>query len=173
MERHPDYFEEAKRYEKTAIDYGSPFTWSQGESLERSWRGRSASLRSGKTTSDVCVVSERRVRPTRSARTPSLSTSTICMARPRCAWHVISSYPWTVHQCAGHMTTNCALGKQTLTRFQTMLLESTGCGIRRRCIYVGKAEAQPIARRLGATLAREPTILSWRHGCRLRGRSYA
>ena len=33
MERHPDYFEEAKRYEKTAIDHGSPFTWSQGESL--------------------------------------------------------------------------------------------------------------------------------------------
>ena len=34
MERHPDYFEEAKRYEKNAIDHGSPFTWSQGESLE-------------------------------------------------------------------------------------------------------------------------------------------
>ena len=34
MERHPDFFEEAKRYEKTAIDNGSPFTWSRGESLE-------------------------------------------------------------------------------------------------------------------------------------------
>lgn len=34
MERHPDYFEEAKRYEKNAIDHGSPFTWSQGESLD-------------------------------------------------------------------------------------------------------------------------------------------
>lgn len=33
-ERHPDAFEEAKRYEKTAVDSGSPFTWSQGESLE-------------------------------------------------------------------------------------------------------------------------------------------
>ena len=33
MERHPEYFEEAKRYEKNAIDHGSPFTWSQGESL--------------------------------------------------------------------------------------------------------------------------------------------
>ena len=33
MERHPDFFEEAKRYEKNAIDHGSPFTWSQGESL--------------------------------------------------------------------------------------------------------------------------------------------
>ena len=32
-ERHPQFFEEAKNYEKTAIDQGSPFTWSQGESL--------------------------------------------------------------------------------------------------------------------------------------------
>ena len=34
MERHPDYYEEAKRYEKTALEDGSPFTWSRGESLE-------------------------------------------------------------------------------------------------------------------------------------------
>ena len=34
MERHPDFFEEAKSYEKNAIDHGSPFTWSQGESLD-------------------------------------------------------------------------------------------------------------------------------------------
>ncbi len=33
-ERHPDFFEEARRYEKTALDDGSPFTWSQGESLD-------------------------------------------------------------------------------------------------------------------------------------------
>lgn len=33
-ERHPDAFEEAKSYEKTAVEHGSPFTWSQGESLE-------------------------------------------------------------------------------------------------------------------------------------------
>lgn len=32
-ERHPEAFEEAKRYEKTAIADGSPFTWSNGESL--------------------------------------------------------------------------------------------------------------------------------------------
>lgn len=31
---HPDLFEEAKRYEKTALSHGSPFTWSQGESLD-------------------------------------------------------------------------------------------------------------------------------------------
>ena len=34
LEHHPDRFEEAKAYEKNAIDHGSPFTWSQGESLE-------------------------------------------------------------------------------------------------------------------------------------------
>lgn len=32
-EKHPDAFEEAKAYEKTALDSGSPFTWTQGEPL--------------------------------------------------------------------------------------------------------------------------------------------
>lgn len=35
MERHPEAFEEAKAYEKSAVDHGSPFTWSQGESLDQ------------------------------------------------------------------------------------------------------------------------------------------
>lgn len=30
---HPEAYEDAKRYEKTALEHGSPFTWSQGESL--------------------------------------------------------------------------------------------------------------------------------------------
>jgi hypothetical protein len=34
MEEHPDAFEDAKAYEKNAVEHGSPFTWSQGESLE-------------------------------------------------------------------------------------------------------------------------------------------
>ena len=34
LEHHPEAFEEAKSYEKNATDHGSPFTWSQGESLE-------------------------------------------------------------------------------------------------------------------------------------------
>lgn len=34
LERYPDAFEEAKAYEKTALENDSPFTWSQGESLE-------------------------------------------------------------------------------------------------------------------------------------------
>ena len=32
-DEHPDAFEEAKRYEKTALEHGSPFTWSENESL--------------------------------------------------------------------------------------------------------------------------------------------
>jgi thiol-disulfide isomerase/thioredoxin len=34
LENHPDAFEEAKRYEKTSVENGSPFTWSEHESLE-------------------------------------------------------------------------------------------------------------------------------------------
>lgn len=34
MENHPEDFEIAKRYEKNALEHGSPFTWSQGESLD-------------------------------------------------------------------------------------------------------------------------------------------
>lgn len=33
-ERHPEAFDEAKAYEKSAIEHGSPFTWTQGEPLE-------------------------------------------------------------------------------------------------------------------------------------------
>ncbi|HEV7228076.1 phosphoadenosine phosphosulfate reductase family protein [Brevundimonas sp.] len=34
MDEHPEAFEEAKAYEKNAVEHGSPFTWSQGESLD-------------------------------------------------------------------------------------------------------------------------------------------
>jgi 3'-phosphoadenosine 5'-phosphosulfate sulfotransferase (PAPS reductase)/FAD synthetase len=33
-EQHPEAFEQAKRYEKNAVEHGSPFTWSSGESLD-------------------------------------------------------------------------------------------------------------------------------------------
>ena len=32
-ERHPDAFERAKQMEKTSLDHGSPFSWSEGETL--------------------------------------------------------------------------------------------------------------------------------------------
>lgn len=35
LREHPEAFEEAKRYEKAAIDHGSPFTWSDRESLDQ------------------------------------------------------------------------------------------------------------------------------------------
>ena len=38
-EQHPDAFEEAKAYEKDAVEHGSPFTWSQGELV---WRDKTA-----------------------------------------------------------------------------------------------------------------------------------
>ena len=34
LERHPEAFENAKSLEKTAMEHGSPFTWSENESLE-------------------------------------------------------------------------------------------------------------------------------------------
>ena len=33
-QEHPDKFEEAKQYEKTALAHGSPFSWSDSETLE-------------------------------------------------------------------------------------------------------------------------------------------
>ena len=33
-EQHPEAFQEAKTYEKNSVEHGSPFTWSQGESLD-------------------------------------------------------------------------------------------------------------------------------------------
>jgi 3'-phosphoadenosine 5'-phosphosulfate sulfotransferase (PAPS reductase)/FAD synthetase len=33
-ERHPEAYEEAKSYEKNALEHGSPFTWSKGEPLD-------------------------------------------------------------------------------------------------------------------------------------------
>ena len=35
LEEHPEAFEEAKSYEKNALEHGSPFTWSHGESLDQ------------------------------------------------------------------------------------------------------------------------------------------
>jgi 3'-phosphoadenosine 5'-phosphosulfate sulfotransferase (PAPS reductase)/FAD synthetase len=34
IDEHPQAFEEAKSYEKSALEHGSPFTWSDGESLD-------------------------------------------------------------------------------------------------------------------------------------------
>lgn len=59
-ERHPDYFEEAKRYEKNAIDHGSPFTWSHGESLDN--------LSNPQRISQIKEDHQRRLKRTRAKR---------------------------------------------------------------------------------------------------------
>jgi len=53
-EQHPEAFEEAKAYEKDAVDHGSPFTWSQGESLEE--------LEQPKRTEQIRVEHEKRLK---------------------------------------------------------------------------------------------------------------
>jgi hypothetical protein len=46
LENHPDRYAEARGYEKSALEHGSPFTWSQGESLDELARpARSAQIK--------------------------------------------------------------------------------------------------------------------------------
>ena len=82
MERHPQFFEEAKSYEKTAIDHGSPFTWSQGESLDQ--------LAQPERIAQIKEEHEMRLARMRSKvqATPCVPTSNrltlmICMDKPR------------------------------------------------------------------------------------------
>ena len=56
--------------------------------------------------------------------------------------------PLDGHQCAGHMKTSYDFEDQISIRFQMMPSEVYGLWFRKRCIYVGKAQEQPIARRL-------------------------
>ena len=71
MERHPDFFEEAKRYEKNAIDHGSPFTWSRGESLtELSRPDRISQIREEHQLRLERMRGKRQVNPLRSDAEP-------------------------------------------------------------------------------------------------------
>ena len=71
MERHPDFFEEAKRYEKNAIDHGSPFTWSRGESLiELSKPERISQIREEHQLRLERMSGKRQVNPLRSDAEP-------------------------------------------------------------------------------------------------------
>lgn len=66
-EEHPDAFEEATRYEKTALEHGSPFTWSQGESLvELARPERVAEIRADHAKRVARLHSRRVVNPLRS-----------------------------------------------------------------------------------------------------------
>ena len=71
MERHPGYFEEAKSYEKTALDHGSPFTWSKGESLtELSKPDRISQIREEHQLRLERMRGKRQVNPLRSDAEP-------------------------------------------------------------------------------------------------------
>jgi hypothetical protein len=65
-ERHPEAFEEAKRYEKTALADGSPFSWSQGETLtELEQPDRVAEIQQDHEVRLARAASKRRVNPLR------------------------------------------------------------------------------------------------------------
>jgi hypothetical protein len=67
-QRHPEAFEEAKSYEKTALDGGSPFTWSQGESLVELERAeRVAEIERDHALRIERAAAKRRMNPLRAA----------------------------------------------------------------------------------------------------------
>ncbi|MFQ3621949.1 MAG: phosphoadenosine phosphosulfate reductase family protein [Acetobacteraceae bacterium] len=66
MERHPDKFDEARAYEKNALEHGSPFTWSAGESLDELARPeRVAQIRAEHKKRVERAAAKRRVNPLR------------------------------------------------------------------------------------------------------------
>ena len=66
LERHPEAFERAKALEKTSKDQGSPFTWSEGESLEQlSHPDRVAQIKADHEVKLSEQQSKRRVNPLR------------------------------------------------------------------------------------------------------------
>lgn len=70
LERHPEAFEEAKGYEKNALEHGSPFTWSQGESLEE--LSRPERIAQIKTDHEKRLVKARESAPANPLRTQCL-----------------------------------------------------------------------------------------------------
>lgn len=63
---HPEAYEEAKQYEKTALKHGSPFTWSQGESLiDLEQPGRVAEIEADFDSRRLRELAARRVNPLR------------------------------------------------------------------------------------------------------------
>jgi len=66
LERHPEAFKQAKALEKTSVDQGSPFTWSEGESLEQlSHPDRIAQIKADHETKLSQQQSKKRVNPLR------------------------------------------------------------------------------------------------------------
>jgi len=73
MREHPQAFNEAKGYEKTARDHGSPFTWSQGEGLdELSAPSRVEEIEREFEQRRVRLLARRRVNPLASNQVPTI-----------------------------------------------------------------------------------------------------
>lgn len=67
-ERHPEEYEAAKSYEKNAVEHGSPFTWSQGESLNDIERPeRIAQIKADHEKRVARLAARRQVNPLRPA----------------------------------------------------------------------------------------------------------
>lgn len=65
-ERHPEEYEAAKSYEKNAVEHGSPFTWSQGESLDDLERPeRIAQIKADHDRRVARLAARRRINPLR------------------------------------------------------------------------------------------------------------
>ncbi len=78
LERHPESFKEAMSYEKTAIDSGSPFTWSQGESLaELSKPERIAQIKADFEKRKARKLKSFKINPLRVGITPNLDIDDI------------------------------------------------------------------------------------------------
>ena len=86
MEEHPSAFEEAKGYEKNAVDHGSPFTWTQGESLDQLARPeRVAQIRDDHARRVARLRERQPINPLRSEPEPLdldvlYGTSKVCLA---------------------------------------------------------------------------------------------
>lgn len=66
LERHPEAFEDAKRMEKTALDNGTPFTWSEAESLEELQRPeRVAQIKSDHAKKFEAAKQKKKINPLR------------------------------------------------------------------------------------------------------------
>lgn len=64
MREHPDAFDDAKSYEKSAQEHGSPFSWSQGETLDELSRPeRVAQIESDWETRRARMAAKRKINP--------------------------------------------------------------------------------------------------------------
>lgn len=94
---HPEAFEDAKSYEKSALEHGSPFTWTQRESLEQlEMPERMAQIEADFLVRKERELANRRVNPLRTKKTFPIAVID-CSERADAAelsgWHGGTSTP--------------------------------------------------------------------------------